>query len=133
MNTPKRIQLSRRKGWRKPAGAVLVSRPSRWGNPFTAAEHGAAEAVRLYRAANSHPDAHQRIKAAFRGRDLACWCKVWVCDKCGAEYADEFERGTTQRCKSYYARGPANERRRCPGTIRLQPCHADVLLEIANS
>lgn len=31
--TARRIQLSRRKGWR-PEGAVLVSRPSRWGNPF---------------------------------------------------------------------------------------------------
>jgi Domain of unknown function (DUF4326) len=31
---PERIQLSRAKGWRKPPGAVVVSRPSRWGNPF---------------------------------------------------------------------------------------------------
>lgn len=30
----KRIQLSRAKGWRKPAGVVVVSRPSKWGNPF---------------------------------------------------------------------------------------------------
>jgi hypothetical protein len=34
MTAPQRIQLRRTKGWRKPAGAVLVSRPSRWGNPF---------------------------------------------------------------------------------------------------
>lgn len=32
--SPQRIQLSRAKGWRKPAGAVVVSRPSKWGNPF---------------------------------------------------------------------------------------------------
>lgn len=31
---PERIQLSRAKGWRKAAGTVMVSRPSRWGNPF---------------------------------------------------------------------------------------------------
>lgn len=31
---PERIQLRRTKGWRKPEGAVVVSRPSRWGNPF---------------------------------------------------------------------------------------------------
>lgn len=30
----RRIQLSRKKGWRKPEGAVVVSRPGRWGNPF---------------------------------------------------------------------------------------------------
>lgn len=31
---PERIQLQRTRGWRKPDGAVVVSRPSRWGNPF---------------------------------------------------------------------------------------------------
>lgn len=33
-----RIQLSRRRGWRKPEGAVVVARPSRWGNPFRVGE-----------------------------------------------------------------------------------------------
>ncbi|WP_049871580.1 DUF4326 domain-containing protein [Catenulispora acidiphila] len=32
---PRRIQLSRQKGWRKPEGAVVVSRPGPWGNPFS--------------------------------------------------------------------------------------------------
>lgn len=31
---PERIQLRRTKGWRKPDGAVVVTRPGRWGNPF---------------------------------------------------------------------------------------------------
>ena len=31
---PRRIQLRRTKGWRKPSGAVVVSRPSKWGNPW---------------------------------------------------------------------------------------------------
>ena len=31
---PERIQLRRTKGWRKPDGAVVVARPSKWGNPF---------------------------------------------------------------------------------------------------
>lgn len=31
---PKRIRLSRAKGWRKSEGAIVVSRPSKWGNPF---------------------------------------------------------------------------------------------------
>lgn len=35
---PQRIQLSRTKGWRKPEGAIVVSRPSRWGNPFKIGE-----------------------------------------------------------------------------------------------
>ncbi|HKY58355.1 MAG TPA: DUF4326 domain-containing protein [Aeromicrobium sp.] len=35
MTAPKRIQRKRTKGWRMPEGAVYVGRPSRWGNPFT--------------------------------------------------------------------------------------------------
>ena len=31
---PERIQRRRTKGWRLPAGAVYVGRPTRWGNPF---------------------------------------------------------------------------------------------------
>lgn len=34
MSAPKRIQLRRTKGYRKPEGAIVVARPSRWGNPF---------------------------------------------------------------------------------------------------
>jgi len=43
--TPTRVKLSRRPGARKPAGAVVVSRPSRWGNPYTIAEYGSEQAV----------------------------------------------------------------------------------------
>lgn len=32
--TRQRIQLRRTSGWRKPEGAIVVARPSRWGNPF---------------------------------------------------------------------------------------------------
>lgn len=31
---PIRVQLSRRKGWRMPENTVRVARPGRWGNPF---------------------------------------------------------------------------------------------------
>ncbi len=34
MTAPVRIQLSRRKGYRKPPGAIVVSRPGPYGNPF---------------------------------------------------------------------------------------------------
>lgn len=33
--SPQRLRLSRAKGWRKPEGAVVVSRPSKWGNPWS--------------------------------------------------------------------------------------------------
>lgn len=31
---PRRIQRKRTKGWQMPEGAVSVCRPGRWGNPF---------------------------------------------------------------------------------------------------
>jgi hypothetical protein len=117
--TPKRIQRKRSKGWRMPAGAVYVGRPSRWGNPFTLRQveaiapksaqmwavilHGrllvrwdsralaAADAVDRYRVwLRSSRVLYPDVYAALRGKDLACWCRL------------------------------------------DQPCHADVLLEIAN-
>jgi hypothetical protein len=31
---PKGVQLKRTLGYRKPPGAIVVSRPSSWGNPY---------------------------------------------------------------------------------------------------
>jgi len=74
----RRIQLMRKRGWRLPANTVVVSRPTKWGNPFRAdpwypAERAVADytvwletnGVQILRAA----------KVALRGKNLACWCK----------------------------------------------------------
>ena len=98
--TPRRIQRRRVKGWRKPDNTVIVSRPSRFGNPFTIAgalEWGGAEtaeqarelcvtAFRSWLRGNRDwwmgPEAdatRDRILAALpelRGRDLACYCPL---------------------------------------------------------
>jgi hypothetical protein len=76
---PNRIQLSRRKGWRKPPGAVVVARPHRWGNPYRVGVEARdrAEAVALYR--QHLLDRQELVEAAARelsGRDLACWCPL---------------------------------------------------------
>jgi hypothetical protein len=102
---PERIQLRRSRGWRKPPGAVVVARPSRWGNPFRPGERAGgllvrdrAHAVELYRAMMAGSPAQcAAARAELSGRDLACWCPLT---------AEDGSRG---------------------------PCHADVLLEIANS
>ena len=71
---PKRIQLSRKKGWRKPARAVVVARPSKWGNPFKVGEHGThAECIALYR--DYLPGSGLPVEE-LRGKDLACWCPL---------------------------------------------------------
>lgn len=103
---PDRIQRKRTAGWRMPAGAVSVTRPGRFGNPWTVAKARdagftgtdadiSALCVNLFRnGMRAGVPVCQPIIAglpALRGKHLACWC--------------------------------------APG----QPCHADVLLELANA
>lgn len=116
---PHRVQLSRRKGWRKPENTVVVARPSRWGNPVrivpvhrsgpfdlerdgvgfvgqnTDFEGARRSAAARYRdLLTNHPHlvrvTVEEIRAELAGKNLACWCPL------------------------------------------DQPCHADVLLELAN-
>jgi hypothetical protein len=90
---PERIRLSRAKGWRKPVGAAVVSRPSRWGNPFPVDGDEVpdrAASVARYRAWAATDPPELADVEVLRGRDLACWCPL------------------------------------------DGPCHADVLLELAN-
>lgn len=37
---PRRIRLQRSAGWRKPKDAIVVARPSRWGNPYVVGDPG---------------------------------------------------------------------------------------------
>ena len=116
MTAPKRIKRSRAKGWRMPEGAVNVTRPTIWGNPFI--HDDPAKAVAAHRDYIMHaqtvfemgPDALRYATNAYRnslhwsfpdhlraqieqlrGKDLVCWCALDA------------------------------------------PCHADVLLELANN
>lgn len=83
---PKRIQLKRTRGWRKPADAIVVSRPSRWANPFHVGEPVVldnATAVRLFEDwllnALSGDERAKWMRAnlhLLRGHDLACWCEL---------------------------------------------------------
>jgi hypothetical protein len=87
MTEPRRIQLRRTAGYRKPRGAIVVRRPSRWGNPFDWQELGRHEAIERYRLwlagafAETIPfrkTVYRRPSAAeiaeLRGKDLACTC-----------------------------------------------------------
>lgn len=116
--SPQRIQLRRTKGWRKPKGAIVVARPSRWGNPWritpetnhampfgrgalvhhietdailghVRADSAAHWAVQAYRM-DLTDELIAAARTELRGRDLCCWCPL------------------------------------------DQPCHADVLLSLAN-
>jgi hypothetical protein len=82
---PKRYQRSRRKGARLPAGVVVVTRPTKWGNPHPLSL-GRDEAVRRYRddlLAGRLAITVDDVKAELRGRDLACYCSPT--DRCHAD------------------------------------------------
>lgn len=119
---PERIQLRRTKGWRKPEGTVVVSRPALWGNPYSVGWYGRPLSVRLYRMLLSgggwNPSLLDHLNrdeyyaaAALRERFI---------NRLGghpAEIARHELRGRDLACW-------------CPLDVE---CHADVLLEIANA
>ncbi|MFZ3592269.1 DUF4326 domain-containing protein [Streptomyces sp. BH104] len=99
---PKRIQRRRVRGWRLPGNAVIVSRPSRFGNPFTikdaieaemgdprsAAAANYAEWLRVGTAGGWYEQTYRIGRQVFdrrrvlaelhtlRGKDLACTCPL---------------------------------------------------------
>lgn len=113
--SPIRVQLSRKKGWRMPPNTVSVARPGAFGNPFTVSdcreagyrgtdEQIASRCVEAFRVwlgpmwRNNWDGEESETRRALvrsrisnlRGKNLACWCALDA------------------------------------------PCHADVLLELAN-
>jgi hypothetical protein len=76
-----------------PKGAIVVSRPTKWGNPYKPDKMSRATAVAAYRRDLLGGKLRVGVEDARRelkGHDLACWCSL------------------------------------------DGPCHADVLLEVAN-
>lgn len=72
-----RVQRQRIKGWRKPPGAVFVGRPGPWGNPFLLADHGPAEACRLFEAyLLARPDLIATARPVLADQTLMCWCPL---------------------------------------------------------
>ena len=89
VSQPRRIRLSRKKGWRLPPNTLNVARPSRYGNPHRigwcpvcGAEHTRDEAVAEFEAMlrgdskEAEKITTERIQAAMRGKNLACWCPL---------------------------------------------------------
>lgn len=107
ITTPQRIQRQRTKGWRMPANTVYVGRPTRYGNPFRAGDEITQFPFR---------DAYGPVV-----RDAA--------------HAVEIFKGYARITTFYDAMVRVDLAGRnlacwCP---LGQPCHADVLLELANA
>jgi len=111
IDTPHRVQLRRSKGWMMPPNTLKVDRTSRWGNPW-------------------------RIVAPNKHR------KVWAVDgpRVYQECADEWEalslalRKFRFRAETTpgFLHGLRGKNLACWCALD-KPCHADVLLELANT
>ena len=83
MSKPKRIQRSRAKGWKMPANAIYVGRPTVWENPYVVGSElmngetlTAEKAVELYEQHLADNFNERDIRHCLRGKDLACWCAL---------------------------------------------------------
>ena len=101
--TPKRIERKRTKGWKMPPNTVYVGRPSKWGNPFVV-----GEVDNLLRAPIDQTGAVGMFEDMLNDTML----------RAAYGYPDDLSelKGKNLACW-------------CP---QDQPCHADVLLELAN-
>lgn len=73
---PRRIQLSRAKGWRMPENTVSVVRPTKWGNPYKIGTCFIADAQSAVEAFRANLPVTIRGLDELRGKNLACWCKL---------------------------------------------------------
>ena len=113
---PQRIQRKRVKGWRMPENAISVTRPGKWGNPFKVGlwfrklsddwfvwSHG------------DEPFGNRRVESLEQSLELfneyaharIKWSKGWLEPLRGKDLACWCKEGS--------------------------PCHADILLRLANS
>lgn len=108
---PVRIQRKRTKGWRMPDNTIYVGRPGRWGNPFEIGSVG--------------------------------WIPV---DDSGVWSKEQHEPLTREQAVECFAHSAKFTAREWPGHFSAlvgkdlacwcpldQPCHADVLLVLANA
>lgn len=122
---PQGIQRRRVKGWRKPPNSVIVDRTSRWGNPFKASMFGKELSIALYRQCiegSWNPSLVDDLSDGWRADAYRLHCafiKRWM---------DNY--GWTP---SVAARVELKDKDLCCTCPLGEPCHRDVLIEVANS
>jgi hypothetical protein len=120
---PKRIQRRRTKGWRMPEGAIYVGRPTLWGNPWTPngywdAGYSGSQRVALDACIENFRAWMTRTRSSWTGDVPTGPIKAPGRPMVYHEPPDVSPlRGKDLACW-------------CPLD---QPCHADVLLELANA
>lgn len=110
---PKRIQRSRKRGWTMPKNAVYVGRPTRWGNPWCVCRKDECDRFHAY-------DVAQAVTFYGEAVELASMAAARGASHNGhVPTADEICRELAGKDLVCW----------CPVG---SPCHADVLLRIAN-
>lgn len=106
---PIRVQRQRTKGWRMPPNTVYVGRPSKWGNPWSPTNH---------------------TVISMQGNTVVA-SRPGTIEECIKAFRDDVRNGT-------FGYKPADVRVALRGKNLAcwcpldAPCHADVLLEMAN-
>lgn len=107
---PRRVRRERTKGWQMPANTVYVGRGSQWGNPYRLDRLSATEWIALDLDGNE-------VEASWGEPGHTA---QWVVDRFREEVAPGLDltplRGKSLACWCHLA----------------MPCHADVLLDLAN-
>lgn len=118
--TPKRIQRKRTKGWKMPPNTVYVGRPTKWGNPWhveNALKSGLFKPEAVPQVVIAEFEAWLTREASPNDEHLGYWLKPEMIEQREYILSHLHElRGKNLACW-------------CPLD---QPCHADVLLRIAN-
>lgn len=119
-----RVQRKRSRGWKMPENTVYVGRPSLFGNPFDVRRWGREVAIRLFRNTATgfwSPDevpAGQSVEIAYQEH---------------MEFLDQLTRAGYKQVDALYAiRSQLRGKNLACWCPLDQPCHADVLLELAN-
>ena len=82
VETPVRVQLSRKKGWKMPENTVKVDRSTIWGNNFKVEDFESAEECvamfehNLNKFMCFHPAKYDVYIRPLIGKNLGCWCKI---------------------------------------------------------
>lgn len=137
---PERIQLRRTKGWRMPPNTVKVDRSTRWGNPFN---FKGSDHCWIALSFGCRGDAAGRQEASVKA------FREWVSDKSGRRVISWELQPSLKSGDRSLPLGPKVEAGEAPSRDDIrevlggknlacwcrpgQPCHADVLLEIANA
>lgn len=132
MSAPVGIQLRRTRGWRLPAGAVSVARPTRWGNPYVVGDPITVTGDCMGEGAGFYDPNDPRVyQLPLPGSGLSAEQSVALYEADLRSALADSERRAREELRSAL-RSLAGHDLACWCALD-QPCHRNPLLEIANS